>query len=99
MCGCCVFFFKQKTAYEILIIDWSSDVCSSDLQGPGPAEYAVAGQPERDGAVLSRDRAGVARPVEQAQRGRVMFQQRFGDRFGMNEVGRASCRERVCPYV
>src|SRR3546814_9032507 len=25
------FFFKQKTAYELLIIDWSSDVCSSDL--------------------------------------------------------------------
>src|SRR3546814_1614765 len=29
----CVFFFKQKTAYEMRISDWSSDVCSSDL-GP-----------------------------------------------------------------
>src|SRR3546814_2441546 len=27
----CVFFFKQKTAYEVRISDWSSDVCSSDL--------------------------------------------------------------------
>src|SRR3546814_10420062 len=27
-----VFFFKQKTAYEMRISDWSSDVCSSDLQ-------------------------------------------------------------------
>src|SRR3546814_6655711 len=27
------FFFKQKTAYEMLISDWSSDVCSSDLSG------------------------------------------------------------------
>src|SRR3546814_16677894 len=27
-----VFFFKQKTAYELRISDWSSDVCSSDLQ-------------------------------------------------------------------
>ena len=27
-----VFFFKQKTAYEILTCDWSSDVCSSDLE-------------------------------------------------------------------
>src|SRR3546814_10630307 len=27
-----VFFFKQKTAYEVRISDWSSDVCSSDLQ-------------------------------------------------------------------
>src|SRR3546814_7362075 len=30
---CFIFFFKQKTAYEMRISDWSSDVCSSDLQG------------------------------------------------------------------
>src|SRR3546814_5147292 len=29
------FFFKQKTAYEMRISDWSSDVCSSDLHGTG----------------------------------------------------------------
>src|SRR3546814_1650056 len=29
------FFFKQKTAYEMRISDWSSDVCSSDLCGSG----------------------------------------------------------------
>src|SRR3546814_8495121 len=29
--GVCFFFFKQKTAYEMRISDWSSDVCSSDL--------------------------------------------------------------------
>src|SRR3546814_17369182 len=29
-----VFFFKQKTAYEMRISDWSSDVCSSDLPRP-----------------------------------------------------------------
>src|SRR3546814_4954155 len=28
------FFFKQKTAYELRISDWSSDVCSSDLMEP-----------------------------------------------------------------
>src|SRR3546814_4368187 len=28
----CFFFFKQKTAYELRISDWSSDVCSSDLR-------------------------------------------------------------------
>src|SRR3546814_12810467 len=28
----CVFFFKQNTAYDMLISDWSSDVCSSDLE-------------------------------------------------------------------
>src|SRR3546814_3858230 len=30
-----VFFFKQKTAYDMRISDWSSDVCSSDLFTPG----------------------------------------------------------------
>src|SRR3546814_6806036 len=30
-CFCLLFFFKQKTAYEMRISDWSSDVCSSDL--------------------------------------------------------------------
>src|SRR3546814_6059126 len=30
----CIFFFKQKTAYELRISDWSSDVCSSDLARP-----------------------------------------------------------------
>src|SRR3546814_13689 len=39
-----IFFFKQKTAYEMRISDWSSDVCSSDL-----------GRPERD---LGGKRAG-----------------------------------------
>src|SRR3546814_1731388 len=41
----CVFFFKQKTAYEMRISDWSSDVCSSDLPAhprqAGPEVQAV----------------------------------------------------------
>src|SRR3546814_3559277 len=32
-----IFFFKQKTAYEMRISDWSSDVCSSDLDDDPPA--------------------------------------------------------------
>src|SRR3546814_7954024 len=35
------FFFKQKTAYEMRISDWSSDVCSSDLQPPAEAFVAA----------------------------------------------------------
>src|SRR3546814_6835848 len=31
-CSFVIFFFKQKTAYDIRISDWSSDVCSSDLR-------------------------------------------------------------------
>src|SRR3546814_6280042 len=44
---CFFFFFKQKTAYEMRISDWSSDVCSSDLIGHllvvGRAVIEVAG--------------------------------------------------------
>src|SRR3546814_9132616 len=35
---CVLFFFKQKTAYEMRISDWSSDVCSSDLK-PQPSRW------------------------------------------------------------
>src|SRR3546814_4356355 len=36
-----VFFFKQKTAYEMRISDWSSDVCSSDLDREEPQAVRV----------------------------------------------------------
>src|SRR3546814_14847938 len=50
------FFFKQKTAYEMRISDWSSDVCSSDLLGhagldvAAPGAVFLAGGVEREGA-------------------------------------------------
>src|SRR3546814_7076264 len=44
------FFFKQKSAYELRISDWSSDVCSSDL-GVADADAARAGTRRRGGAV------------------------------------------------
>src|SRR3546814_14347466 len=37
---CLFFFFKQKTAYEMRISDWSSDVCSSDLLTGAGREHA-----------------------------------------------------------
>src|SRR3546814_9304371 len=43
----CFFFFKQKTAYEMRISDWSSDVCSSDLLLEQPR---VGGRALQDGA-------------------------------------------------
>src|SRR3546814_3656008 len=46
-----VYFFKQKTAYEVRISDWSSDVCSSDLA----AAAGAAGREERL-ALLEQDR-------------------------------------------
>src|SRR3546814_16345104 len=47
------FFFKQKTAYEMRISDWSSDVCSSDLawekaaRAPVPPAHALHGPGRR----------------------------------------------------
>src|SRR3546814_8686563 len=38
------FFFKQKTAYEMRISDWSADVCSSDLRGVEPVDRGVVHQ-------------------------------------------------------
>src|SRR3546814_12437721 len=65
------FFFKKKTAYEMRISDWSSDVCSSDLHGQRQAVAVVLQQRSRavgagvvDGDDL--DRAG--REIEAAQR-------------------------------
>src|SRR3546814_4298608 len=71
------FFFKQKTAYEMRISDWSSDVCSSDLSSC----RGLAGQHEDAGANHRAD-------AQQDQLGA-----------GEGEIGRASCRERVCQYV
>src|SRR6184192_4868239 len=56
MCGL-FFFFKQKTAYEMSIGDWSSDVCSSDLAGRARGAVRAAppdGRAVRCGRVLAR---------------------------------------------
>src|SRR3546814_1264105 len=46
-----MFFFQQKTAYEMRISDWSSDVCSSDLVGPNlPTMAPNSLYPSADGA-------------------------------------------------
>src|SRR3546814_1548411 len=48
----CFFFFKQKTAYDMRISDWSSDVCSSDLYGiVNPFANRCKQVIEEDGAI------------------------------------------------
>src|SRR3546814_1598341 len=42
LCGLLIFFFKQKTAYEVRISDWSSDVCSSELKTSASGAKAAA---------------------------------------------------------
>src|SRR3546814_6790719 len=53
MCFVC---FKQKTAYEMRIRDWSSDVCSSDLSGELSSPHAIPGHGRfRVSAFVQRD--------------------------------------------
>src|SRR3546814_5631264 len=85
----CFFFFKQKTAYGMRISDWSSDVCSSDLQVP-PAYSAIKLQGQR-----AYDLAREGEPVDLAPR-RVRID---AVRLVAMQIGRASCRERVWQYV
>src|SRR3546814_1882483 len=103
------FFFKQKTAYEMRISDWSSDVCSSDLAHRLRLRGARASADRRDkrrtGATEIFDAAFVpfvsrrARALRRARPRRPARYQRLHAAQGATEIGRASCRERVCQYV
>src|SRR3546814_18728926 len=53
---CCFFFCKQKTAYEVRISDWSSDVCSSDLQLRYEDHHR---RPARPADLVEADRPGI----------------------------------------
>src|SRR3546814_6838497 len=86
------FFFKQKTAYEMRISDWSSDVCSSDLRPQDLRDDRMEGtQP----ATVSG--GGGQRDVDRTPP--CLWSAEVTDRAGAREIGRASCRERVCQYV
>src|SRR3546814_3370526 len=58
------FFFKQKTAYEMRISDWSSDVCSSDLHeiGKAPGRLRHDRQGHSSGLPVNRDHARERQP-------------------------------------
>src|SRR3546814_7560297 len=88
------FFFKQKTAYEMCISDWSSDVCSSDLVSWLPASTAPL---ERTSPTLTGTRPAAMRMRQGASRNRC--HSRPSTSVSTEEIGRASCRERVCQYV
>src|SRR3546814_2080555 len=92
------FFFKQKTAYEMRISDWSSDVCSSDLIVQVTASTQHPSETQRMVAHV------LGLPVHRV----VCRSLRMGGGFGGKEtqansfaaqIGRASCRESLCQYV
>src|SRR3546814_17049353 len=129
-----LFFFKQKTAYEMRISDWSSDVCSSDLVDgaahlrrpilvvPDDHRRAVAPQDLRpvvqvglgdhvEGIALAlgpdREMAVELRPAGRREIlrdavGIGPFLGRIATRLprpAIDQIGRASGRERECQYV
>src|SRR3546814_9073832 len=55
VCYMFFFFFKQKTAYEMRISDWSSDVCSSDLNPAGGMHQHARTDQRLLGAVLCEE--------------------------------------------
>src|SRR3546814_6820678 len=100
--SCSVFFFKQKTAYEMRISDWSSDVCSSDLVrlALGPDALIVSNRRVNGGVeILATDATSAEAAAASAapmHSGAVSPPE--GDT-GVEESGRAAWRERVCQYV
>src|SRR3546814_6116100 len=93
------FLFKQKTAYEMRISDWSSDVCSSDLSqvsvvsGLPIDRFFVNGTPNND--LITAKRQSLLRPIKRVANSPV----KLVSIERHQEIGRASCRERVCQYV
>src|SRR3546814_5868294 len=101
--GVGLFFFKQKTAYEMRISDWSSDVCSSDLMTEALLHFAARREhllhqvwPALEaGTWVISDRFADS----------TLAYQGYGHGLGRSPIeqlyklGRASCRERVCQYV
>src|SRR3546814_2764248 len=99
-----IFFFKQKTAYEMRISDWSSDVCSSDLE-----VRDVDRRPESEADSLRENNPMEQKPIVKADDHKACpnyitlhipsgaENQALPNSWSKN--GRASCRERVCQYV
>src|SRR3546814_6331673 len=96
-----IFFFKQKTAYEMRISDWSSDVCSSDLGGRYPYQDCAGclAFPSAHRVQTPQDRFHLMNAsdnpfaiLKASTRDRKV-------RLNELEIVRATCRERVCQYL
>src|SRR5690606_40435944 len=93
----CSFFFSSRRRHTRFSRDWSSDVCSSDLAafaaaaaGPDPAGESVV-----IGARLAAEIAAVAERYPEIDLDPLDIAAYLGARSCPEEIGRASCRERV----
>src|SRR3546814_11607439 len=125
-----IFFFKHKTAYELRISDWSSDVCSSDLPWTA-VNLAVTGldllekakkffyssktieearQMSAQGSARTEslqeqvrlNQQIIDKLMQQAEENRMLLEKHNDILINIEkelQIGRASCRERVCQYV
>src|SRR5690349_23803580 len=87
------FFFSSRRRHTRSLRDWSSDVCSSDLGGEGGAVVPAIGR-----ADLERDPGAPGRAhqrIDELRRGDRRVVDGAGDGAVTEEIGRASCRERV----
>src|SRR3546814_2898324 len=95
-----LFFFKQKTAYEMRISDWSSDVCSSDLNNVHEQDQPGDHRDQRPDRTIMTDQeernAGEDKILVRHERQARHEQLQCGED---EQIGRASCRERVGQYV
>src|SRR3546814_8502130 len=110
----CVFCCKQKTAYEMRISDWSSDVCSSGLRegravelaeqaDAGVAVVRILGAVDRADTIVARaepEIGGLCRLAALQHLARQLedIVHRVADE-AQPEIGSEACRGRVCPYV
>src|SRR3546814_9187420 len=96
------FFFKQKTAYEMRISDWSSDVCSSDLKCAEQRTViatlsapVISARTTTNGEVLAAAASNGAVTLWQLTVDDVVCLAQSAVH-STCKIGRASCRERGC---
>src|SRR3546814_9215070 len=97
------FFFKQKTAYEMRISDWSSDVCSSDLVQR--TEHALAagfdaGIAEIDDAVVMRFRgtSSLQGATKMSRNPKLWVEEKRSEERRVGKECVSTCRSRWSPF-
>src|SRR3546814_6196511 len=98
------FFFKQKTAYEMRISDWSSDVCSSDLRVSPPNIAGPAPLQDKTGPALTRSKMMRLSFIDLGKLSISKANMRYAKKAPRSEerrVGKecvSTCRSRWSPY-